>query len=254
MHRLVLIGVLLAVAPTGLAHARSVGDPIRLQWAEGDVAGMTGIYGPDGGAPIGVVEYHQTVQDGRLSSVRIARFRDGSSDEDRAEARIGGTLEAVSGRSLIRDRDGEPIADVRIDVAAGRIEATWGRGDDRQTSSEQVALPPGTYWGPLIFIAIRNFDANAADGRLIFKTVAPTPRPLVLDMEISRGGDATLERTGIRFTAQTYRLSPTVNRMLDPMIRMIAPRATFWILPGTPPALARFVGPRNYGRQEIVIE
>jgi hypothetical protein len=37
-------------------------------------------------------------------------------------------------------------------------------------------------------------------------------------------------------------------------VRLIAPRATFWMLPGDPPALARFAGPRNYGRQPIVIE
>jgi hypothetical protein len=38
------------------------------------------------------------------------------------------------------------------------------------------------------------------------------------------------------------------------VIRRIAPRASFWILPGDPPALARYTGPRNYARQEIVIQ
>jgi hypothetical protein len=237
-----------------VAEARSPGDPIRLVWSEGDVAGLTTIYAADAREPIGFVEYHQTVRENRLSSVRVAHFRDGSSDEDSAEARVEGTLETLSGRSIIRDVDGEPIADVHIDVAGGHIRATWGRGEDRRSMDEPVALPRGTYWGPLIFIVLKNFDANAEEGHLVFRTVAPTPKPMVLDMEMARDGHTRLERTNVRLEADTFHLSPTVHWMVDPVVRLIAPRATFWILPGDPPAMARFSGPRNYGRQEIVIQ
>src|SRR5437867_10854670 len=96
------------------AAARSPGDPIRLVWEEGDVAGTSTIYGPDGGEPIGFIEYRQARHGDRLSSVRIAHFRDGSSDEDSADARVEGTLEALAGRSIIRDADGVSVADVAI--------------------------------------------------------------------------------------------------------------------------------------------
>src|SRR5207244_10662303 len=97
------------------APARSPGDPVRLVWVEGDVAGTSTIYGPDGGEPIGFIEYRQTRHGDRLSSVRIAHFRDGSSDEDSAAARVEGTLEALAGRRIIRGADGLPAADVRRD-------------------------------------------------------------------------------------------------------------------------------------------
>jgi hypothetical protein len=167
---------------------------------------------------------------------------------------VGETLEAVSGRSIVRDVDGEPIVDLRIDVAAGRIEGSWGRGTDRRQVDDRVALPKGTYWGPLIFIVLKNFDANADDGRLVFRTVAPTPKPMVLDMQLTRGDEGVLERTGLRLTARRFELSPTIHWAVDPLVRLIAPRATFWMLPGEPPALARFTGPRNYARQGIVIQ
>jgi hypothetical protein len=248
-----LAGIAGLVLPA-TAFARAPGDPIRLVWSEGDVAGMTTIHGPGGEEPIGFIEYHQTRTNDHLSSVRVARFRDGSSDEDSAEARVTDTLEAISGRSIVRDTDGTPLVDMRIDVAAGRIQATWGRDRDRHTMDEAVDLPLGTYWGPLVFIVLKNFDANAEEGRLVFRTVAPTPRPMVLDMELSRGEDTTLQRTGLRVAAKTFRLQPTIHWLIDPIVRLFAPRATFWMLPGDPPALARFIGPRNYGRQEIVIE
>ena len=237
-----------------LAVARDAGEPIRLTWSEGDVAGMSTIWAPNGVEPIGFVEYHQTRHGDRLSSVRVARFRDGSSDEDSADARVGEALESLSGRSIIRDRDGTTIVDLQIDVEKGRIVATWGQGGDERTLTRDVDLPRGTYWGPLIFILLKNFDANAENGRLAFRTVAPTPKPIVLDMELSRGEASVVERMGIPLQTETYRLNPSIHWAVDPVIRMFAPSATFFMLPGDPPALARFAGPRNYGRQEIVIQ
>jgi hypothetical protein len=249
--------VVTAAAVLGSAavvQAREPGDPIRLRWVEGDVAGMTAVYDPTGrGDPIGVVEYRQTVRGDRLSAARVTRFRDGSSDEDTAEARVGRTLEAIGGRSIIRDAQGAVLVDITIDVAAGRIAASWG-GADHRTMDERVDLPAGTYWGPLIFLVLKNFEANAEGGELVFRTVAPTPRPMVLDMALRRGDRETLERAGARLDARHFELTPTVHWAVDPVIRLVAPVANFWTLPGDPPALARFSGPRNYGRQPILIQ
>jgi len=63
-----------------------------------------------------------------------------------------------------------------------------------------------------------------------------------------------LDRTAVHLDSETFRLGPTIHWTVDPLVRLFAPRATFWILPGDPPALARFSGPRNYARQEIVIQ
>src|SRR2546428_259866 len=155
------------------AGARSPGDPVRLVWAEGDVAGTSTIYGPDGGEPIGFIEYRQTRHGDRLSSVRLAHFRGGSGDEDSAAARVEGTLEALAGRTIIREADGVPAVDGTIDVAGSRIAPSWGRGAHRRTLEERGALPKGTYLGPAIFIPLKHFDPNAAHGRPVLRPVAP---------------------------------------------------------------------------------
>jgi hypothetical protein len=236
------------------AWPRSAGDPVRLVWDEGDVAGITSIYGPDGGEPIGFVEYHQTRHGDLLSCVRIARFRDGTCDEDEATARVAGTLEAVSGRSIIRDRDGEAAVEMTIDVAGGRLRGAWGRDPDRHTVDRRLALPSGTYWGPLIFLVVKNFEANADGGRVVFRTVAPSPRPMLLDMELVRGGHGRLTRAGSPVETVRLELRPTIHWAIDPVLHLVLPQATFDLLPGDPPALARFAGPRNYARQPIRIE
>ena len=75
--------IMALVAPLHGVSARESGDPIQLQWMEGDVAGMTAIWSPDATKVIGFVEYHQHRQGDRLEATRVARFADGSSDEDR---------------------------------------------------------------------------------------------------------------------------------------------------------------------------
>src|SRR4029450_4256352 len=61
-------------------RARDDGDPIRLKWTEGDVAGMTPIWSADGHNTIGFVEYHQRRNGDRLETVRRARFSDRARD------------------------------------------------------------------------------------------------------------------------------------------------------------------------------
>jgi hypothetical protein len=250
--RAVTVLLVLGVAPP--ARATTPTQPIRLTFTEGDVSGFSDISDPATGEALGIVEYSQTRRGDVLSVLRVARFRDGSSDEDFAEAHADGTLEAIRGHSVIRGADGVAVAEVHIDVAGGRIHGSWGTGDARSELDEAIVLPPRTYWGPLIFIVLKDFPANAADGRVAFRTVALTPRPRVFDLELVQGEQATLERAGVRLPAVHYSLAPTVHWLFDPVIRRFLPETSFWMRSGTPPRLVRFEGPRNYARQPVRIQ
>ncbi|HEX7410158.1 MAG TPA: hypothetical protein VF515_21260 [Candidatus Binatia bacterium] len=241
------------IVGSAAAH-RDPGDPIQLMWVEGDVAGMTSILSVDGTSTIGFVDYHQRRRGDVLEAVRIARFNDGSTDEDRVEARIGKTLQTIRGRSIIRNAKGVRTVDITIDVAGGRITGFSGLGEKRETYDERVELPPGTYWGPLIFIVIKNFEQNAVDGRLVFRTVVPTPKPRVLDMELLRQEETTVRRPGGKIDVVRFALRPTVNWLIDPVLHMLTPETNFFVKPGAPPGLARFQGPRNFAGQKIRIE
>jgi hypothetical protein len=249
-----LLWVLAAVAALAArpAAGRDAGDPIRLAWVEGDVAGITSIFSPGGTSTIGFVDYHQRRREDVLEVVRIARFNDGSSDEDRVEARIGETLQTLRGRSVIRNANGVAIVDITIDVAGGRITGFSDLGGQRQTYDERVELPPGTYWGPLIFIVIKNFEQNATDGRLAFRTVVATPEPRVFDMELVRQDQSRIR--GGKIDVVRFALRPTVNWLIDPILRLFAPETNFFVQLGAPPGLARFDGPRNFAGQKIRIE
>jgi len=215
---------------------------------------MMRILSPDGRTTIGFIEYRQRRRGDVLETVRIARFADGSSDEDHADARVGATLEALRGRSIIRDTQGRTTVDLNIDVTGGRITGYVGLNDERESFDQHVALPSGTYWGALIFIVLKNFDQNATDDRLVFHTVVPTPQPRSIDLEFVRHGPTTLEQPGNVLEVTRFTLRPTINWLIDPIIQRIAPSTEFLVLPSTPPAMARFLGPVNYTGQEMLLE
>lgn len=243
--------VLVTAAP---AAATEAGEPIKLAYVEGDVAGMSSILSADGKTVLGFLEYRQHRRGDVLEISRIAHFQDGSSDEDRVEAHVGKTLRSIKGRMIIRDTKGTPTVDISIDIAAGRITGFSGLGKKREEYAEDAKLSPATYWGPLLGIVLKNFEGNAVDGRLAFHTVVPTPKPRVFDMEFVRKEKGSTSRIGGKIANVRFALSPTVNFLLDPVIRMFTPKTDFYMQPGHPPAMARFAGPRNYAGQGIRIE
>jgi hypothetical protein len=245
--------LLVWLSPVG-ASGRSPGEPIVLAFDEGDLTGVQTVWDARGERAIGHVEYRQVRRGDVLETLRVARFEDGSSDEDLAVARVAGRrLEALWGRSVQRDETGFAVVDLEIDVGGDRLRGSWGPRDERRTFDEAASLPPDTYWGPLVFLVLKNFAANAEEERVVFRTVAPTPSPRVFDLELERDGGGELARAGGPLAAERFTLRPSLHWLLDPLIGLLIPDTRFWTLPGEPPGLALFEGPRNYRRQRIVL-
>jgi hypothetical protein len=240
-----------AVAP---AESREESEPLRLAYVEGDLAGMSSILSEDGNTVIGMIEYRQHLRGDVLHILRIARFTDGSSDEDQVRAHVGKTLRAIGGRSIIRNAKGVTTVNLEIDVAKDRITGFSGLGKERKDYDQEADLSPATYWGPLVGIVLKNFEKNAADGQLRFHTVVATPKPRAFHMELVREEKTTTVRNGSKVQVQRFSLSPSINPLLDPLLRMVTPKTDFFMQAGSPPAMARFAGPRNYADQKIRIE
>lgn len=238
----------MAVAGTGVAPARAASPtpPIALAYIEGDLAGTTPIWSPDGKRRIGLVDYRQRREGQRLLVTRTARFEDGSSDEDEAEVRVGERLESIRGRMVIRDTRGTATVDVAIDVGKKRLTGFYFDDGERVAVDQEADIGPGTYWGALFNLVLKNFEKNATDGTVTFQTVAITPKPRVLDMEFSRAGAIAVERLGGSVKTTRFTLFPTVNFLIDPILRRFVPKTEFFLDGGKPPMLIRFDGPRNY--------
>ena len=235
--------------------AASPTPPIKLSHVEGDVAGTTMIWSEDGKRVLGVIEYRQLRTKDRLHITRVARFKDGSSDEDEADVRVGDTLESIRGRSIIRDTRGKSIVDLKIDIAGKRITGFYVDDGKRVQVDEEADIGPGTYWGPLINLVLKNFAANADGDTVVFQTVAPTPKPRVIDMELKRVGPATVARIGGgKIATTTYTMLPTVNFLIDPILQRFVPKTEFFMDGAKPPMMVQFAGPRNYAGQKMRLE
>ncbi len=250
-----MLWVIALVIPLVPVTARGVeSQPISLKYLEGDYAGATTIWTEDGKHIIGFISYSQHRQGDHLKIERTAHFRDGSSDEDTAEVQVGDQLRAIGGHSIIRDTKGKPTMDLHIDVAARHLSGFYIDGGKREEVNEDVDIGPATYWGPLYMLVVKNFAANAADGKVVVQSVVSTPKPRIIDMEFQRDGNATVVRTGGSIKADRITLLPTVNFLVDPILQRLVPKTEFLVAPGEPPSLARFDGPRNYAGQMIRLE
>lgn len=76
----------------------------------------------------------------------------------------------------------------------------------------------------------------------------------LFDLEVLRQEQSRIHRRGGAIDVVRFALRPTVNWLIEPIIRMFAPETTVSRQPGAPPSLARFDGPRNYAGQRIRIE
>jgi hypothetical protein len=250
-----MVWLLALVIPLVSVTARGdESQPIALKYLEGDYAGATTIWTEDGKRIIGFISYSQHRQGDHLKIERAAHFRDGSSDEDTAEVQVGDQLRAIGGRSIIRDTKGKPTMDLRIDVEKRHISGFYLDDGKREEVNEDVDIGPATYWGPLYMLVVKNFAANAADGKVVVQSVVSTPKPRIIDMEFQRGGNATVVRTGGSIKTDRITLLPTVNFLIDPILQRLVPKTEFLVAPGEPPSLARFDGPRNYAGQMIRLE
>lgn len=248
--RRAVVAALAAVAvvafAAGRARAASPTPPIALAYVEGDLAGTSPIWSPDGKRLIGLIDYRQRRERDRLVITRVARFKDGSSDEDEAEARVGEHLESIRGRMVIRDTRGKPTVDVAIDVGKRRLTGFYVDDGKRVDVDQEADIGPGTYWGALFNLVLKNFEKNASGDAVTFQTVAITPKPRVLDMVFTRAGGTTIRRTGGTVKTTHFTLFPTVNFLVDPILRRFVPKTEFFMDGGEPPMMIRFDGPRNY--------
>lgn len=229
-------------------------QPLKLSYIEGDFGGPSTIWSEDGRRVVGFIDYRQHRRGNRLRIERVARFRDGSSDEDTVEVEVGDRLLAIAGHSTIRDTRGKLIFELRIDIEKKRLRGFYTDDDGRHEVDEEADIGPATYWGPLYALVAKNFAANAVDGKVVVQSVLATPKPRVIDMELKREDAVTLRRTGGSTKTERMTLLPTVNVLIDPILQRFVPVTEFFMAPGEPPTLARFQGPRNYAGQAIRIE
>jgi hypothetical protein len=59
---------------------------------------------------------------------------------------------------------------------------------------------------------------------------------------------------GGKVATTRFTLLPTVNFLIDPILRKFVPQTEFFVDDTKPPILVRFAGPRNYAGQRIRLE
>jgi hypothetical protein len=226
---LVLLGETLAAAP------------VRVRFREGLVHGFLALRTLDG-KTIADGDLYQTPNGDTVTSKLAFRFRDGSYQEETAVFTQGREFRLVSDH-LVQKGPAFPRAlDMTID-ARGHVVVRYADDGREKVEDERMELPPDLANG-LVLTLLKNLPADGPP--IEVGMVAPTPKPRLVTLQISRGGQDGLRIGGTRRRAIRYVVDVHIGGVTGALAHVMGkdpPDTQVWILGGEAPAFLRSEGP-----------
>jgi hypothetical protein len=177
----------------------------------------------------------------------VFHFKDGSVHDESTVFDQRGTFSFVSGRLTQKGRAFPRAVDMTIDRANGRVSVRYTDEDGKaKTADDSPKLTPDVANG-LVPILLRNIDRNSAHS---WPMVAATPKPRVVKLEVSRGGDDSLTIGGTPRKAQHYIVKINIGGIagvVAPLVGKQPPDTHVWILDGDIPTFVKSEGPLFFG-------
>ena len=233
-----LLAALLASAALWLP-GRALGEPVKVRHTEGLVHGFLALRTLDG-ALLASGDLIQTARSGRVASRLIFRFKDGSRHEETTVFSQDGTF-ALINHHLVQQGPSFPRPlDMRIDVAKRKVTVRYSDDDGEQQMESENLESPSSLANGLILTLLKNVSPGAAP--LTVPMVAATPKPRVVDLEITASGEETFSTPGATRKAMHYVVKVEIGGLaglLAPLVGKQPPDSHVWILGGDAPAFVK---------------
>ena len=215
--------------------------PVRVRFREGLVHGFLALRTLDG-RTIADGDLYQTVDGDTVNSKLAFRFRDGSYQEETAVFTQGREFRLVSDHLVQKGPSFPRALDMKIE-AGGHVVVRYTDEGKEKVEDERMELPPDVANG-LVLTLLKNL---AADGPPIeVGMVAPTPKPRLVTLQISRGGADGIRIGGTRRRATRYIVDVHIGGVTGALAHVMGkdpPDTNVWVLGGEAPAFIRSEGP-----------
>jgi len=231
-----------AIAATLLSFCTLHADPIDVRFVEGSTRGFL-LLRSSGGEVLGDGEQLQVLRDGGVETRLIFRFKDGSSHEETVFFTQRKVFTMHKYRLVQRGPSFPKPLDASLDRATEQYKVKYRAEENRQEEQDEgkLDLPPDAYNG-MISMVLKNLPRGIT--RTVH-TVAFTPKPKVVKLELSPAGEVPFSFGTIRRNATHYLLKPQLG-ILGPIASLFGkhpPDYRYWIINGEAPAFLAFEGP-----------
>lgn len=231
---------LLAMA-AGVVHA----DPARVRHQEGLVHGFLVLKTTDG-APLAGGDLIQTAAGARVTSRLVFHFHDGSLYD---ETTVYSERERFRLESdhLIENGPAFPQAiDMSVDARTGDVTVRYDDRGQPKTATERLDPVPQLANG-LILTLLKNVESTPPSG---LSLVVATPKPRIVNLQITTAGKDSFETGGLRRTATHFVVKAQVAGITGALATLLGkqpPDSHVWILEGEAPAFVRSEQPMYAG-------
>lgn len=215
---------------------------VVVRFPEGSLQGFLILRGMKG-EELAIGELQQQARDDEIHSRLVFRFKDGSQHE---ETVVFSQRKAFGMRQyrLVQRGPSFPMTlEAFIDGKSGRYKVTASEeGKRRDIFEGQLGLPPDVSNGMLLTV-LKNIPKGT---RRTVHIVAFTPKPLVVEVEVTPDGEASFFVGDTQRQASRYRLKPKLGIVgaLASLLGKNVPEYRYWILTtGSSPAFLAFEGP-----------
>ena len=243
---------LLLLGAGSVPPARPV--PIPVRYAEGVTHGFLTLKTTDSTIiAIGDLLQRPIASD-TIETRMLFHFKDGSVMDETTRYSQRGVFRLQSYHSIQRGPAFKADIEVRMERSGAYRVTTRSHEDGKEkTDADTLDLPADVGNGMVMLIA-KNLPEGAG-GRVHY--VAFTPKPRIIELVYTVEQTAKVPPADLPGTMVHYRIHPDLGTLLKVMSAILGktpPDMHAWVIHGTVPAFARFVGPLSMGGPEWRIE
>lgn len=200
-----MLAVFLALAPwSGLEAA-----PVEVRFVEGTAHGLL-LVRTVKGEIVGHGDFLQSTRTDHMEGRLILRFKDGSLHDETVTFSQQRVFTMLSYRLVQRGPSFPETLEASLDRKTGSYAVRSVRDGREQAASGSIAMPPDVYNG-LVAMLLKNLAPGA---RGTVHIVAFTPKPRLIELEMTPAGNQPLRSGDLERQATRYALKPKLGAAL----------------------------------------
>jgi hypothetical protein len=234
---LVLFSILVA---TGFA------DPVPVRRLEGRIHGFLLLRDQEG-AIQATGSLLQLLKDNRVTNELRFDFKDGSVHHETSVFSQQRNFRLLSYRLVQQGSAFKQPIDLTVNASTGRVVVRYVEDGKEKTASETMELPPDLANG-LVPMLLGNTDWKAA--KTMLSMVVATPKPRLVKLEITPGGEDTFTVGGVSQKAMKFVVKIEiggVSGLIAPLVGKQPPDTYMWMVGGKAPGFLKSEGPLFQG-------
>ena len=235
---LVLVTVLLWISEVAAA-------PVAVRFPEGVTHGFLLLRTVDGNL-IASGDLLQIPRGGTIESRIVFRFKDGSLFDETVVFTQQRVFAMQSYHLVQRGPAYAEDTEISLQRASGKYQVTTkSHKDGREEAIDGTLTLPLDVYNGIVFTLVKNLSKGT---RASIHLVAFTPKPLLIELELSPAGEQTMMVGELTKTATHYVLTPHPGGWLEGFAKLLGRMPSehhVWLLTDGAPAFARFEGPLN---------